>query len=190
MELTPEFREKYVEVVDGRDFISYEGLRELAHKYIQESRVELVAAPDKDNPYAVVKVTIHDSNGRTWDALGDASPETCVPELAPHYLRLAETRAKGRAMRDMLNLDMLMLEEVFPKQSNVVKTESFAVVQGAPLTQEQVHRIEQIMQTRNISKEDALKELQRVLNKSSLRDLTAAEADIYIEELLRYKKIS
>lgn len=171
------FREKYITIFEGNDLISYEGLRKLAHDKIQKIFVNMISIPDETRRYAIARATVYSTDGKIWQAIGDASHENCAPEVVPYLIRIAEIRAKGRAMREMLGLDIIMLEEVFPHR-------------GMSITQEQIQRIVQIMESRNISKEEGLSLLQRTLNKDSLRDLNAEEADIYIQNLMMFKKVS
>jgi len=56
---------------------------------------------DRESKIAVVKVTLLlEEGGQQIDALGDACPESIRGEhIKQHYIRMAETRAFGRAMR-------------------------------------------------------------------------------------------
>lgn len=184
LELTEEFREKYVEVVEGRDFIRYDGLMELAHGKIASIETELLQAPYPGNHnMAIVKAIIRDTDGRVWSGIGDASDLNCDPELAPHKIRLAETRAKGRALRDMLNVQMPMFEEVFPKPATVSQTQYDAT---KPITQDQIMRINSMLAASNIPKEEAQKLLRKVTGKDSLREATVADGDAFIAALATY----
>jgi hypothetical protein len=48
----------------------------------------------------------------TFTGLGDASPGSVTRMMAPHLLRMAETRAKARALRDAVNVGVTALEEL------------------------------------------------------------------------------
>jgi len=179
-EISPEFRQKYVRSVEGRDYISYEGLRHLAHSRIKSIDIEILQLPLLDNGgIAVARATVEDTDGRRWVDIGDASDNSCAPSLAPHKIRLASTRAKGRVFRDMLDIDMVMYEEIFPGEHPGVNGDTKGI------TVEQGQRIIQIMQASNISRDTAQKLLVKAFGKERLQDLTSAEADVYIENLLR-----
>ncbi len=176
-ELDREFRDKYVKTIEGRDYIQYVGLLVLAHDRLRGTEITLIQAPTPDNNNtAIVHAAIKDADGCIWSALGDASDQNCCdPELIPHKIRLAETRAKGRALRDMLGIDMVMVEELSPPATPL-----------RGITSDQSARITQLMQSRNISKEKARDLLSRVVGKESLQDVTAEEADVFIMALLNY----
>jgi hypothetical protein len=53
---------------------------------------------------------VHDV--RTFEAIGDASPENVPPHILPHLNRMAETRAKARALRDAVNIGVVSFEEL------------------------------------------------------------------------------
>ena len=44
--------------------------------------------------------------------MGDATPSNVTKKVAPHFRRVALTRAKSRALRDALNIDMVSVEEL------------------------------------------------------------------------------
>ena len=51
-------------------------------------------------------------NGRRFEGSGDATPSNVTKKVAPHFRRVALTRAKSRALRDALNIDMVAVEEL------------------------------------------------------------------------------
>lgn len=114
MELTKEFRERFVKRLQGKDFILYGGLLELAkQKGIKRLEVEIVQLPSEDNGhYAACMATLESEDGQVYSEVGDATPESVNRNIAPHLLRMAATRAKARALRDFVGIDMTALEEL------------------------------------------------------------------------------
>ena len=51
-------------------------------------------------------------DGRRFEGSGDATPSNVTKKVAPHFRRVALTRAKSRALRDALNIDMVAVEEL------------------------------------------------------------------------------
>lgn len=81
------------------------GLRHLKTTVLQ------VPAPENGN-LAVVMATAEFEDGRVFTDVGDCSPASTSPHLAAAALRLASTRAKGRALRDAINVGQTMYEEL------------------------------------------------------------------------------
>ncbi len=51
-------------------------------------------------------------DGGRFTGIGDASPDNVGRTIAPHIIRMAETRAKARALRDAVNIGVTALEEL------------------------------------------------------------------------------
>lgn len=103
----------YKERHTGKDVVLYHGLLDAAHRAGLTSMTSTVLhIPDLDNPACIVQATVTFTDGRAFSAIGDATPTNVVALVAPHYIRMAETRAKARALRDALNVGMVTLEEL------------------------------------------------------------------------------
>lgn len=98
----------------GKQFVLYAGLLDLAHESglvsIQTEAVNVSA--DFALFKAVVTITTAKDGARTFEGHGDASPANVGRNIAPHFVRMAETRAKARALRDALNIGAASLEEL------------------------------------------------------------------------------
>ena len=114
MEFGEEFRKRFVRRLQGKDFILYGGLLELAReKGIRRLEAEIVQIPSPENGnYAVCSATLEGEDGSIYREVGDASPDNVNRNIAPHILRMAATRAKARALRDFTGVDMTSLEEM------------------------------------------------------------------------------
>src|SRR5262245_51170341 len=111
---------------DGKDFILYAGLIDALHNLSEgyfELRTEIAQLPSAENGQTAVitaRVCIFDPQQRDVPlreatGIGDASPANVSRAMAPHLIRMAETRAKARALRDLLNVAMASLEEEGPE---------------------------------------------------------------------------
>lgn len=92
---------------------TYAGLLAKAHEEgLRSITTELVQVPSKENGGMAIVRAVATTNRGQFSGLGDASPANVNSRVAVHLLRVAETRAKGRALRDALNVGMLALEEL------------------------------------------------------------------------------
>jgi len=98
---------------DARETVAYAELLKLAHdEGLKSIATELVLQPSEDNGrLAIVKASVETERGH-FEGLGDACPENVDEFLAPHLIRVAETRAKARALRDAVNVGVVSLEEL------------------------------------------------------------------------------
>lgn len=110
---------KWVIQRDGKDYVQYVGLLDLLHQVSEGDftiTTKLEQAPTAENGMlAIVSAIVSiGQNDRTASGLGDASAESVNRMMAPHLVRMAETRAKGRALRDLLNIGLVTIEELGP----------------------------------------------------------------------------
>ena len=112
-------------VQQGREFLPYSGLVELLHQVSEgyfSIETQLVQAPTQDNGQVAIctaRVLIYDPDNpdvvrRAATGIGDANPANVSRAMAPHLIRMAETRAKARALRDAVNVGMVAFEELGP----------------------------------------------------------------------------
>jgi hypothetical protein len=117
---------------DGRTFVLYAGLLDLAHERgLKAITTTLVQIPNELNGMtAIVHATVETAQG-TFTGLGDASPANVTRLMAPHLIRMAETRAKARALRDAVNVGVTALEEL-ADADDLEEQERPAVPAGRP----------------------------------------------------------
>jgi hypothetical protein len=105
---------QFIVKLQGKDFALFAGILDAATKAGMTSVVTTpVQIPTPDNGrLAVMKARVEFADGRAFEAIGDASPESVGKMIVPHILRMAETRAIGRALRWALNISVTMREEL------------------------------------------------------------------------------
>src|SRR5918912_509022 len=98
---------------EGKTFVLYAGLLDLAHERgLKSITTTLVQIPNELNGnVAICHATVETEQG-TFTGLGDASPGNVNRMMSPHLIRMAETRAKARALRDAVNVGVTALEEL------------------------------------------------------------------------------
>jgi hypothetical protein len=105
---------KFIVNLSGRDYCLYAGILGEAHERgLQAIETELIQIPGADNDYvAIVKATVRMKDGSVFADYGDSSPRNTSSRIATALIRMASTRAKGRALRDAINVGQTMLEEL------------------------------------------------------------------------------
>lgn len=100
-------------VVGDRSVVSFAGLLDLAHAdRLTEINTTIVQLPAEANGQtAVVHATVTTARGR-FTGIGDANARNVNPRIAPHIIRMAETRAIARSLRSALNIGAVAIEEL------------------------------------------------------------------------------
>jgi len=110
----PKLDDSFIKKIDDKDFVLYSGLLDVAHqKNLSSVDVELIQFPSDENKNtAICKAKVETVDGKKFSDIGDANPQNCNSKVARHLIRMASTRAKARAFRDMDNIGMTSLEEL------------------------------------------------------------------------------
>ena len=100
---------KYIQNISGKDFVQYAGLLDDFHKNGGKSiKTKMIGY---ENGLYIFKAVVDGEKG-TFHGYGDAGVDNVNKMIVPHVLRMAETRAKARALRDYCNVDMCSVEEL------------------------------------------------------------------------------
>lgn len=105
---------KFIVNLQGKEFVTYEGLLDVAHQMkLKSIKTDIVQLPNEENQYlCIMKAIAVTEDGKEFHGYGDASPNNVNKNIAPHLIRMAETRAKARALRDLTNIGMTAFEEL------------------------------------------------------------------------------
>jgi hypothetical protein len=103
---------KFLVNLQGRTYPLYAGVLAEAHaRGLLSISVDLVQVPSANNDNtAIVKAVALFKEAGCFEAYGDASPRNT--KLVGALIRMAETRAKGRCLRDACNIGETLLEEL------------------------------------------------------------------------------
>jgi len=97
-------------MIQGRPFVKFAGLLQMAH---EKGLVSLTADwTYNDGELSLAHAVATFQDGRSFEESGDATPANTNRKVAPHFRRVALTRAKARVLRDALGIDLVAVEEL------------------------------------------------------------------------------
>ncbi|MFZ5482090.1 MAG: hypothetical protein ACOZNI_35345 [Myxococcota bacterium] len=108
-------------VIEEKEVATYAGVLAQAHEEgLTSIETKLLQVPGPDNGYvAIVEAKVVTGKG-AFSGIGDAHEGNVGRKIAPHIIRMAETRAKVRALRDAVNIGTVSLEELGSLQDDAV----------------------------------------------------------------------
>ncbi|MBI3944643.1 MAG: hypothetical protein HY321_01870 [Armatimonadetes bacterium] len=112
--MNPHINPEYVITLQGRQYCTYRGVLDCAHGMgLEGIRTRLIQVPGPDNDHvAIVEAEVRLKDGRVFADIADASPKNVNSRIASALIRMASTRAKGRALRDAVNIGEALVEEL------------------------------------------------------------------------------
>ena len=172
-------REEFLIERHGKQYVLFAGLLETAHATgLHSIDTLLVQAPNEKNGHVAIvfaKVTMgtdEEPGDRPYfTGIGDASPENVGKNIAPHLIRMAETRAKARALRDAVNVGVTAFEELGDSSS-----------QDAPESPRQAAPTPALKSVLDASEREVLDASERLQDATSEEPASATEAQ---REMLR-----
>lgn len=197
--------ERFIVNLKGKQFVTYEGLLDLAHQNkLKSIKTELIQIPTKENNnQCIMKAIATTEDGKEFEGYGDADTSNVNSMISKHIIRMAETRAKARALRDLTNVGMTALEELGDEEvieptnrtsssakSNTRQTDKpkmdedkQAIVDNSLATDRQIKAIYAIAKNKSYTEESLKNYVKSVYNKDSIKELTKKEASELIEML-------
>lgn len=125
---------KHIVNLKGKDHVLYAGLLDAAVAAgLKSIEVTLLQFPAPENGHlAISTATVVFDDGRLFSEVGDAGPQNCSASIAAAACRMSATRAKGRALRDALNIGEAMVEEFGPDADDQPRHNSARATQDGP----------------------------------------------------------
>lgn len=193
--LSDKFKQKFYTQTAGGPTLSADGLVALGHvKGMWKLDSEVIQYPSPDNGnMCICKATV---GGYDWDPIenkiirveytdiGDASPTNCKGPVAASYIRMASTRAIGRALRKYTNVDMLCTEELGEEDISTESMSDMATVSF--ITQEQMEHMKGIVVQKSISQQAFMDILTKTFNINDFQQLTVEQGNQMIKILENY----
>lgn len=106
-------RDQRGNVIDEKEVATYAGLLSRAHEEgLKKVETKIVQFPTGDNDFTCICIATVETEKGTFTGIGDANPENVNRRIVPHLIRMAETRAKARALRDAVNIGVVSMEEL------------------------------------------------------------------------------
>jgi len=214
---TIEIKDRQGRVIATEDVVTYAGLLSLAHDQgLKKIETALVQLPKEANGHTAVFLAIVETESGIYKGHGDASPDNVASRIIPHIIRMAETRAKARALRDAVNIGVVSIEELAlegngrpingggstepqPNQGNNripgVRSRSRPQAESeqpsnsdSPMTDAQRRYLFRLLAERQIEGDNAHKYLLEKAGVESLDQITKAKASILIDEMVNAAK--
>lgn len=202
-------RDRNGNVIGEKEVARYAALLARAHEEgLRRITTELIQVPTKDNGMSAIVTAKVETHKGVYEGLGDASPENVAYRVAVHLIRMAETRAKARALRDAVNIGVVALEEIGSDLGDDDMTEETAgpdsstdgggngngrgqssqsgsSYRNAPMTDAQRRYLFRLLAERGVGADEARERLHEALGVESLAQATKYGASNLIDQIQR-----
>lgn len=182
--------EKFIVSLQGKDFVTYEGLLQLAHqKGLTSIKTEIVQLPtNENNSQCIVKAIVQGKDNEHFEGYGDADKGNVSRMIAKHIIRMAETRAKARALRDFTNIGMTAVDELGGEEESVsnksTQTDDRKVLKNKSYASDkQLNFMYKLVKDKKYGNDKIAKYIKTAYNKDSSKELTRSEASEMIKML-------
>lgn len=180
---------RFIVNLKGKDFVTYEGLLDLAHQEgLISIDVELIQVPGKDNGDVAIAKAVAKTKDKTFIDIGDAGANSVNSMIKPHVIRMASTRAKARALRDLTNIGMTAIEELGedtedkPKQNKASNNNKSGRSDNLA-TQSQLNFMYKLVKDKNYGNDAISSYIKTAYGKENSTELTKKEASEIIKML-------
>ncbi len=209
---TIDIKNRAGQVIGQKEVVTYQGLLSKAHEEgLRAIKTNLLQTPGPENGHAAIVKAVVETEKGSFEGIGDANPENVGSFIVPHLIRMAETRAKARALRDAVNVGVISFEELDGDAlaeepsvggSGAKATKSVRSVNGStlsrrptpkavngggqldPMTEAQRRSLFRILAGQGLSTDAAHEQLKDLFGLDSLTLVSKADATAMIDRLL------
>ncbi|MFS8541953.1 MAG: hypothetical protein LOD89_07675 [Tissierellales bacterium] len=143
--------EKFIINLQGKSYVTYEGLLDLAHqKNLKSIVVELIQAPTPENNMTAICRATATTENESFTDIADASPQSINSNIVTHTIRMASTRAKARVLRDLTNVGMTAIEELALDENAIEDKNINVYTEEEPPTKRQIDTIKKLSEELNM----------------------------------------
>ncbi|MCR1898519.1 hypothetical protein NSA47_05875 [Irregularibacter muris] len=168
---------RFIVNLQGKEFVTYEGLLDTAHQKGLTGIETQMVSYDPQEHRAIFRAVAHTKEG-SFTGYGDADTTNVNRMISRHIIRMAETRAKARALRDLTNIGMTALEELGEDDSSS-KDDSSNIISDV-----EAKKLEALLSNKNIDKDKVLE----YYHVPALKSLTKGKAEHLKNTLNRSKQ--
>lgn len=169
----PTVKKEFIVKLQGKEFVTYEGLLDVAHQQgLQSIETEIIQLPNQENNNTTIVKAVCRTDKGEYHGIGDAAPNSVNRMILPHAIRMAETRGKARALRDLTNIGMTAVEELGGDQEE------------RKATSKQLTTMISLAKQKNYT-DNMSQYIKDTYNKNSSTDLTTSEAGEVIKYLTK-----
>lgn len=185
-----DLNKEFIVNLQGKDFVTYNGLVDLAHQMdLQSITTELIQLPSKDNNnQCIFKAVATTKDGKVFEGYGDADPSNVNKMIAKHMIRMAETRAKARALRDLTNVGMTAYEEMGGEEPAGSGNDEDEGIESNLASEKQRRFINKLVKDKNYGVQEIRKHISETYKKDKSDELTKQEASEIIKMLTELDK--
>ncbi|CAN5124805.1 hypothetical protein BH24ACT19_BH24ACT19_10930 [soil metagenome] len=183
-------REEYMIERQGKRFVLYAGLLDEAHERgLRSIETELLQVPNAENgEVAIARAVVRTEDGK-FSGIGDANPQNVGRAIAPHVIRMAETRAKARALRDAINVGVTALEEMGVEGEESAAPARGRAEQAGASAASQAQSGQQTGESREELPEEALPKEALPATRKQLNYLEALIADVVEDGIVKFEEM-
>lgn len=171
---------KHIIELKGKEFITYAGLLD---EFFKQNGKEIITEEviTSNEAFPKFKATVKGEKG-IFTGFGDANDTNVNSMIKLHKYRMAETRAKARALRDYCNIGMCSLEELGGEEIEDKKPYQPKELQSKVKTINEVMKTLTFVQYRKLSEEQKNKVKDYIMKETEQPFVSEEEIEYFLNK--------